>query len=320
MAPSTTSVIVPTYRRPDHLARCLAALANQRRPAHQVIVVCRPDDAETAGVIGTAGGRAVSTVHVTVPGVVAAMSAGLDAATGDVIALTDDDAAPHPDWLERIDPYWADPTVGGVGGRDELYYPDGRVEHGRAGVVGRISWFGRTTGNHHLGCGPARDVDLLKGVNCAYKAAVLRQVGFEHRLRGQGAQVHWELALGLGVRRLGYRLVYDPAVRVDHHCGPRRDADTNHRGVFNATGLTDIAYNETAVLRAYLPAWQRAGFRLWSTAIGTRVTPGLLHRALGWRTGQPNNAARHAAAAHGRADAWREPRWLPHGERHPSST
>ena len=151
---------------------------------------------------------------------------------------------------------------------------------------------------------------LLKGVNCAYRAdAPPPRSDSSIGLRGTGAQVHWELALGLGVRALGYRLVYDPAVRVDHHCGPRMDADTNNRGVFNADGLADIAYNESAILRAYLPAGRRFGFRVTSGAVGTRVSPGLLHWALGRLRGQSDAGRRWSAAARGRAAAWAEPRW-----------
>ena len=42
------TVLVPTYRRPDDLCRCLDALKTQERPADQVIVTVREDDAETA--------------------------------------------------------------------------------------------------------------------------------------------------------------------------------------------------------------------------------------------------------------------------------
>lgn len=35
------TVLVPSYRRPDDLARCLKALQQQARPADQVVVVVR---------------------------------------------------------------------------------------------------------------------------------------------------------------------------------------------------------------------------------------------------------------------------------------
>jgi len=41
------SVLVPTYRRPTDLLKCLQALAMQEMPATEVLVVCRTDDQDT---------------------------------------------------------------------------------------------------------------------------------------------------------------------------------------------------------------------------------------------------------------------------------
>ncbi|MGF6982009.1 GT2 family glycosyltransferase [Paraburkholderia atlantica] len=41
------TVLVPTYRRPADLARCLAALERQSRAPDEVIVVARVDDDAT---------------------------------------------------------------------------------------------------------------------------------------------------------------------------------------------------------------------------------------------------------------------------------
>ncbi len=269
-----TSVLIPTYRRPKDLCRCLTALEAQARPADEVLVVVRATDDETHSFL--AGFQhSLSRLHIVtvqVLGVVAAMSAGLAEAEGDIIALTDDDTAPYPDWLERIEAHFAaDPKVGGVGGRD--WQPN---DHRSRSVVGKIQWHGRVVGNHHLGVGAAREVDVLKGANCAYRAEPLKQIGFEARLRGGGAQVHWELALGLAIRQAGWKLIYDPAVALDHYPAQRFDADTNLRGIFNAEGIRNSAYNETLVLLSYLPPLRRLAFLLWAFLIGTRSEPGPL--------------------------------------------
>lgn len=266
------SVLIPTYRRPQDLCRCLAALEAQTRPADQVLVVVRDSDAETHNFLaGYQTTLPLRRVCVDVPGVIAAMNAGLQAASGEIIALTDDDTAPYPDWLERIEAHFAvDPQVGGVGGRDWLL-----VERGSRHVVGKIQWYGRVIGNHHLGVGTAREVDVLKGANCAYRAEPLKQLGFETRLRGGGAQVHWELALGTAMRRAGWKLIYDPAVAMDHFFSQRFDADQNLRGTFNAEGLHDAAHNETLILLSHLPWVSKIAFLAWAFLIGTRSEPGL---------------------------------------------
>src|SRR5712692_3179201 len=48
-------------------------------------------------------------------GVVSAYNLGLKESKGDVVAFTDDDAVPKPDWIERLVRAYS-PGVGGVGG------------------------------------------------------------------------------------------------------------------------------------------------------------------------------------------------------------
>lgn len=117
-------------------------------------------------------------------------------------------------------------------------------------------------------------MDVLKGVNCAYRGALLRTVGFDARLRGQGAQVHWELSLGLALRKAGWRLIYDPEIVVDHYPAPRFDAD--QREGFSYEARFDEAHNETLALLDYLPFWSRWFFCAWAVIVGTRATPGLV--------------------------------------------
>ena len=268
------TVIIPTYRRPHDLARCLAALRVQRRPPDAVLVVVRPDDEESRSLVEELG-SAWSTlrwVSVHRPGQIAAMNAGLAQADGDVLAFTDDDAEPLDDWLERIVAvFQSQPDAAGVGGRDE--------QAGKPACrprVGLVQWFGRVIGNHHIGVGPARDVDVLKGVNCAYRLSVLRSIGFDERLRGDGAQVHNELSVCLAMRRAGWRLIYDPAIRVRHHVATRHGADQLHRGQFDAAPHEDMVFNETLVLAEHLAGLRRVAFRLWTIAVGTAAEPGLM--------------------------------------------
>jgi GT2 family glycosyltransferase len=273
----SVSVIVPSWRRPAELERCLRALAAQTTRPAQVIVGARAGDEETAQRVRAMEGSfpaALALATTYEPGVVAAMSAALDRCSGDVVALTDDDAEPHPDWLERLLVHFADPRVGGAGGRDRQPH-----ERGERRVVGRVQWFGRVIGNHHLGVGPPRDVDVLKGANCAFRASLLRAVGFDRRLQGLDAQLHWELALCLPLRRAGWRLVYDPSAAVEHHVAPRAGDDQIHRGAFSAQAQFDALHNKTLALFEHLGPLRRAAYLGWGLLVGTRMEPGVLQAA-----------------------------------------
>lgn len=311
MSTARVSVIVPAYRRPESLARCLRALAKQTRAPDEVIVVTRTGDAATAQAArDVAFPAATRVVHevVNAAGVIAAMQSGLARATGEYIALTDDDAEPRADWIAQLDAALdADAALGGVGGRD--WQPH---ERGDAQVVGRVQWFGRVIGQHHLGAGPPRDVDVLKGVNCCFRATALRAAGFDSRLRGGGAQVHWELATCLPMRRAGWRLRYDPAIAVEHHVEVRDGADQVHRGAFAAEPFADAVHNEALVIGEHLRGGARLVYAVWSELVGTTSAPGLL-AALRLRA-QGHAWAWEAwmAARHGRALAHETHRRMPH--------
>jgi GT2 family glycosyltransferase len=299
------ALIVPTYRRPVDLRRCLEAVASQRRQPDQLIVVMRENDESTRAVLQAVdpGGRWLTVVTVRTPGVVAALNAGLAAAHADIIAFTDDDAAPRPDWLQRIAARFAsDARVGGVGGRD-FVYQCGRLEDDLRRVVGRITWFGRSVGHHHLGTGPCREVDALKGVNMSFRAAALEDVSFDTRLLGTGAQVCNELGVSLAVRRRGWRLVYDPQIAVDHYPATRYDED--QRNAFCGEAVYNTAFNETLLLCEHFGRWRRRIFMAWALVIGHRAAPGLL-QWLRLRASERGTAtARFAASWRGRIAGWR---------------
>jgi GT2 family glycosyltransferase len=288
MAQMRLSVIVPTYKRPESLSRCLDALTRQDTEPDEVLVVARRDDDASRQCIGTRRGEPIRLVLIDVPpgcpGCVAALSAGVDASCGEIVSFTDDDAEPRPDWISRIlAAFGRDHSIGAVGGRDWIYH-DGRRENGATTTVGIITPWGRVIGNHHLGVGPLRDVAVLKGVDLSVRGNLIRQIGFDTRLRGSGTEHHWELDVCLRLLRMGFRIVYDPCIAVDHHPQPRVDDSRE----FGPRQVRDAAHNETLALLEHLPPVGRATHLLWTTAIGTRGSPGLAQAArLFFTTGDP---------------------------------
>ena len=287
-----TSVLVPTFRRPDDLERCLAALAAQTHRADEVIVIARREDAPTVAALERwLAVRAVYGLRVAwveEPGQVAANNRGLREASHELILITDDDAAPHVDWIARIHAHFArDPQLGGVGGRD-FVHERGALLTGDASRVGQLSWYGRAIGNHHLGSGAPREVQILKGVNMAWRRDAIEGLRFDTRLLGSGAQVHNDLAFSLAVCRRGWKLLYDPAVRVDHF--PADRADDDKRFVLNETAYFNAAYNYRFVMREHLTPVGRAAFVTYFGLIGTRSDPGIVRAAMlglqgeGWWT------------------------------------
>ena len=300
----TISVVIPSYCRPKDLARCLDALKKQKRPADEVLVVVRDTDTETWTFVQTLNPEflPLRTATVSVSGVVAAMNVGMDVACGDIIAFTDDDAAPHTDWLERIEAHFlSDSNIGGVGGRDWVYHGT-QLEEGEREVVGQVQWFGRVIGGHHLGVGESREVDVLKGVNMSFRRSAIGQMHFDPRMRGTGAQVHFELAFSLALKRAGWKLIYDPKVAVNHYPAQRFDEDQRNR--FNDIALINAVHNETLVLLENLPSTRRTAFVIWATFVGTRDAPGFFQ----WLRFLPKEGTlagqKLVASLRGRWQAW----------------
>jgi glycosyltransferase involved in cell wall biosynthesis len=115
------SVVVPTYRRADLLARCLAALlAQDFNPEQYEILVC--DDAASARTQTQVEGYASSVAAPAIRylavrgkhGPAAARNVGWQTACAPMIAFTDEDCMPHRGWLqagvaafaEGIDALW----------------------------------------------------------------------------------------------------------------------------------------------------------------------------------------------------------------------
>jgi GT2 family glycosyltransferase len=275
------TVIVPTYRRPDDLRRCLDALKRQTYPPVRVNVVRRDSDVATEAMLAgyDATGLPLQVHVVSVPGVVAALNFGLDQAVGDVVAMTDDDAAPHPDWLERIAAHFRqDPRLGGVGGRDRIYQDGRKDDWPPQDRVGISTWYGRIYGNHNCGVGPAREVEALKGVCMAFRRAAIGGLRFDRRLRGRGAQVANEYLFGGAIRLAGWKLVYDPAILVDHYPAARPDSD--QRNQIDQGALRDLIHNATLGYIEYLPPTRAAAVLLYQLLWGSRLSPGLVAAAV----------------------------------------
>ena len=103
----STSVIVVSHRPHRWLPACLDSVCGS---ADEVVVV---DNGSSGGEVGavarTAGARVVRlAANVGFPG---GVNAGVRAATGDVIALLNDDAMAEPGWLASAEKALADPTV-----------------------------------------------------------------------------------------------------------------------------------------------------------------------------------------------------------------
>ena len=267
--PQSLTVVVPTFRRSQSLERCLHALASQTRPPDQIVVVCRADDSSGRDAASSlAREMPIHLMTCDQPRLCAQMDLGVAVAVGDVVALTDDDSEPTAQWAERLMSLYSEPDVGAVGGRDVIHDPtiDNTLGKKPVGIVTRS---GQALGNHHRESVGVRDVEFLKGVNLSVRRQ-LWHVDLD--LLGDGHQSHWELGTCLRIRRLGWRVLYDAELLVDHY--PDERMAEPQRGSRDSYTLKRDAHNQLYELVRWLPWWQSATAAARGLLVGSKELPG----------------------------------------------
>ncbi|MCL1872199.1 MAG: glycosyltransferase family 2 protein [Promicromonosporaceae bacterium] len=213
----TASVVIPTMNRPEYVRTCLEHLGRQTVPPQKVVVVDASPDTRTRDVVAGFAGVEYLRNPKGAGATATSRRIGSRTVTSDVVAFVDDDAYAATDWLERLLAEYADPQVGGVGGR---------VDNGRPGeekegldAVGRLLDDGRLTGHFAADTGRAIEVDHFLGANMSFRRAALESFGGIHE-GYPGPCLREETDIAFRTRRAGWRLVFTPTAVVRHDEGP----------------------------------------------------------------------------------------------------
>lgn len=101
----SVSVLIPTFRRADGLARALNSVFAQTRLPDEIVVVDNAPDGSAKQAIDSLRAEspvALTYIHEPAPGVANARNAGFAAASGRHVAQLDDDESADPDWLASL--------------------------------------------------------------------------------------------------------------------------------------------------------------------------------------------------------------------------
>jgi glycosyltransferase involved in cell wall biosynthesis len=123
--PSFVSVVIPVFNDSARLLQCLHALDNQSYPKadYEVIVVDNGSDESVAPLVRSY--PQVRVHHEARPSSYAARNTGIGHAKGDIMAFTDADCIPAPDWIESgVATLLATQGCGLVGGRVDVFFKD----------------------------------------------------------------------------------------------------------------------------------------------------------------------------------------------------
>jgi glycogen(starch) synthase len=203
------SVVIPTIGRLEYLKACLEGLEHQTFREVQVLVVHDGlGKAAVSGLVNSSNGRYIEGPR---KGVVSAYNLGLRESTGDIVAFTDDDAVPKPDWIERLVRGYS-PGIGGVGGTVQ---PIGSTRQEPPLTSTTISKDGRTNGWLRI-TGSIIEVDHLRGANMSFSKGAIDKTGlFDWNYAGDGSK--FETDYCVRIRRNGFKLLFDPNALVIHN-------------------------------------------------------------------------------------------------------
>lgn len=196
------AVIVPVRDDALRLRTCLTALARQTLADREVVVVDNGSRDDVAGVVAVFPG--VRLVREPQRGSYRARNRGLAATSAPLIAFTDADCVPQPDWLERgVELLDARPDVSVVAGDVDVF----PARAGRPNAVEAYEQLTAFPQRHFV----AR-WSFGATANVFTRRSVVEQVGAFDPLLQSGGDAEW----GERVAAAGHRVVHSPAPVVRH--------------------------------------------------------------------------------------------------------
>jgi GT2 family glycosyltransferase len=201
---SAVSVVVCTMDRPEALARCLDALRACTPPPAQIVVVDQGSH--------PAAPQGVEHVRMTERGVSRGRNQGARAAAHELLAFTDDDCVPAPDWIDALERGFEE-GVDGVTGRVLPLPGDG------VAVSSRTSTARRTFGGRG-----ETPWDIGTGGNLSLRRSAFEAVGGFDEALGPGtpARAAEDVDLLYRLANAGFTLLYEPGAVVYHELKSRQ--------------------------------------------------------------------------------------------------
>jgi len=205
-------VVIPTLAADSRLLECVQSLSRQTRPDLEVLIV----DNSGKGLVGrngTAPGARVIENAVNV-GFGTAINQGIRASKSPFIAALNDDAAAHPDWLAALlAAFERRPDAGMCASQVRLF---GEARLDSAGMLIARDGSSKQRGHGRLpdDFPVLEEVLMPSGSAALYRRAMLEDIGgFDDDF----FLYCEDTDLGLRARWAGWKCLYVPGARVEHH-------------------------------------------------------------------------------------------------------
>lgn len=242
------SLFIPTGNRPKSLKLLLNSLLHQSYKNFEILIVGSGENDDTKKLISKYRNTLkIDYIRQKTNGLTEAANIALREAKGNIFVRTDDDVVASTAWLENINQTFKDKRVGGATGpaiiprnflsnRDVLVFIQKIHSMNRLWkLIGRIylnlfldgvpfkvdHWF--RSGAFSFGASfktclkePYQEVTNLEPCNYSVRTDLLKKIGgFDPIYKGVGEYHEGDAAFK--IKRLGYKLVFNPKIVVFHH-------------------------------------------------------------------------------------------------------
>jgi GT2 family glycosyltransferase len=206
------TVVIPTLAADSRLRECLEALARQTRRDFEVIVIDNSGQGLARRNGSAAGARIIENQRNA--GFGRAINQGLQSSSAPYLATLNDDAAPHPGWIDALVSAMERRPDAGMCASQVRLFGESRLDS--AGMLVALDGSskqrgqGRSPGDFPV----AEEVLLPSGSAALYRRAMLEQIGgFDDDF----FLYCEDTDLGLRARWAGWKCLYAPDAVVEHH-------------------------------------------------------------------------------------------------------
>jgi len=220
-----TSIVIPVYDHAELTFQCLRSLFNEVDVTTTEIIVANDASTDETGKLLELFGDRITVVNNEHNlGFGETCNRGAAVAKGKYLVFLNNDTWVLPGWLSELErSVEEDDSVGAVGSM--FIYPDGRLQEAgaiiwRSGHTFHYGW-GRSPDDHRFNF--ARQVDSCSAASLLIRTELFRQLGgFDPRY---SPAYYEDTDLCMGVRQMGYKVLYQPASRLIHYEGATAGTD-----------------------------------------------------------------------------------------------
>ncbi len=252
------SVIIPIFNDSERLQHCLRALESQTFPddAYEVIVVDNASDEDVTVVVSQF--PHASMILETQRGSYAARNTGIAIAKGAILAFTDADCIPAPNWIEQgVHSLRSVANCGLVAGRIEFSYQDPQHPNSIE-LCDSVLYLQQDLYLKHAKFGATANVFTFK--------AIFDKVGLFDQTLKSGGDYEW----GQRVFAAGYQQVYSEDAYVFHPA--RHSFEQLYKKILRTTrGPYDLSRSSTYTLKKFARDIARDIFPPFKTFARARV-------------------------------------------------